>query len=204
MKPVLIVIAGPNGAGKTTVTDRIRRDHWSDGVTYLNADEIARDKFGDWNNPEHIRRAADWVKSERERLLNARSSLAFETVLSMPDKLDFIELARNTGYFVRSFFVGTSDPTINAARVARRVMEGGHTVPIEKILSRYERSMSNIERLVSISDRTYIYDNTLNEENAHLVARYSDGALQKLYGEQPEWVLASTTGMPIHPEFKAF
>jgi predicted ABC-type ATPase len=53
MKPVLIVIAGPNGAGKTTVTDRIRRDHWSDGVTYLNADEIARDKFGDWveSNP---------------------------------------------------------------------------------------------------------------------------------------------------------
>lgn len=33
MKPVLIVIAGPNGSGKTTVTERIRRDHWSDGVT---------------------------------------------------------------------------------------------------------------------------------------------------------------------------
>lgn len=41
MKPVLIVVAGPNGAGKTTVTKRIRKDHWSDGVTYLNPDEIA-------------------------------------------------------------------------------------------------------------------------------------------------------------------
>jgi predicted ABC-type ATPase len=94
VKPVLIVIAGPNGAGKTTVTERIRRDHWSDGVTYLNPDEIARDRFGDWNNPEHSLKAAVWVAEERERLLDAGQSLAFETVLSMPDKLDFIARAR--------------------------------------------------------------------------------------------------------------
>ncbi|MET0790120.1 MAG: hypothetical protein ABW061_01240 [Polyangiaceae bacterium] len=30
------------------------------------------------------------------------------------------------GYFSRVFFVGTSDPRINAARVAGRVMQGGH------------------------------------------------------------------------------
>lgn len=49
MQPVLIVIAGPNGAGKTTVTARLKQDHWSDGVEYLNPDEVARDRFGDWN-----------------------------------------------------------------------------------------------------------------------------------------------------------
>lgn len=147
VKPVLIVIAGPNGAGKTTVTSRIRRDHWSDGVTYLNPDEVAQDKFGDWNNPAHSVKAAHWVAEERERLLAQRESLAFETVLSMPDKLDFIVRARDAGFFVRGFFVSTSDPTINAARVARRVMEGGHTVPIEKIVSRYARSMGHLVRI---------------------------------------------------------
>jgi predicted ABC-type ATPase len=43
MNPVLLVIAGPNGSGKTTVTVRLRVDQWSEGVEYLNPDDIARD-----------------------------------------------------------------------------------------------------------------------------------------------------------------
>ena len=57
MKPVLLVIAGPNGSGKTTVTGRLRRDHWSDGVEYLNPDEVALERFGDWNSPSTFRKA---------------------------------------------------------------------------------------------------------------------------------------------------
>lgn len=202
MKPVLIVIAGPNGAGKTTVTERIRRDHWSDGVTYLNPDEVARDRFGDWNNPEHSLKAAVWVAEERERLLAAGQSLAFETVLSMPDKLDFIARAHKAGFFVRGFFVSTADPTINAARVARRVMEGGHTVPIDKIVSRYARSMSHLERFVSLCDRSYVYDNSVDDEQARLVTRFQDGKLRKSYGEAPTWIAATIDGLPRHPDFE--
>lgn len=140
VKPVLLVIAGPNGAGKTTVTTRLRADHWSEGVEYLNPDEIARDRFGDWNSPEAVRSAADWTARRREELLAERSSIAFESVFSGVDKLDFVRRCVDGGYFVRVFFVGTESPTINAARVAQRVMKGGHTVPIEKIVSRYARS----------------------------------------------------------------
>ena len=204
MKPVLIVVAGPNGAGKTTVTRRLRSDHWNDGVTYLNPDDIAQERFGDWNNPDHIRRAAEWARCERERLLLSAQGIAFETVLSMPDKLAFIERARRSGYFVRSFFVSTADPTINAARVARRVMEGGHSVPIEKIVARYRRSTLNLDALVELSDRTYVYDNSTNGQEATLVARYRDGALRKLYKTPPLWVEASIQGVPRHPDFEAF
>lgn len=202
MNPVLIVIAGPNGAGKTTVTQRIRRDHWSDGVTYLNPDEVARDRFGDWNNPEHSLKAAAWVSEEREHLLARQESLAFETVLSMPDKLDFIARARAAGFFVRGFFVSTSDPTINAARVARRVMEGGHTVPIDKIVSRYARSMSHLVRFVSLCDRSYVYDNSVDDREARLVMRFRDGKLRKAYGDAPDWVTTAIAGLPHHPEFE--
>jgi predicted ABC-type ATPase len=52
VNPVLLVIAGPNGAGKTTVTVKLRSERWSDNVEYLNPDDIARDRFGDWNSPE--------------------------------------------------------------------------------------------------------------------------------------------------------
>lgn len=202
MKPILIVIAGPNGAGKTTVTERIRRDHWSDGVTYLNPDEVAQDRFGDWNNPENSQKAADWVAEERERLLAAGESLAFETVLSMPDKLEFIARASKAGFFVRSFFVSTKDPTINASRVARRVMEGGHTVPIDKIVSRYARSMAHAVRLISLCDRTYVYDNSIDDQEARLVARFQNGQIRKLYGTPPPWVHETTLGLDKHVDFE--
>jgi len=202
VKPVLIVIAGPNGAGKTTVTERIRRDHWSDGVTYLNPDEVARDRFGDWNAQASVLEAAEWVRKRREELVAAGESLAFETVLSMPDKIAFVTQARASGYFVRSFFVSTSDPTINAARVARRVMEGGHTVPIDKIVARYSRSMANLNRLIAVSDRTYVYDNSVDDTEARLLARYVDGQIRKSYGDPPDWASATNAALPRHPDFE--
>ncbi len=140
LKPVLLVIAGPNGAGKTTVTTRLRAERWSEGVEYLNPDEIARDRFGDWNSPAAILKAAEWTTQRREELLAQRAGIAFETVLSTDEKIDFLARSKDAGYFVRVFFIATADPRINAARVADRVLSGGHAVPIDKILSRHVRA----------------------------------------------------------------
>jgi predicted ABC-type ATPase len=118
VNPVLLVIAGPNGAGKTTVTVRLRREKWSDDVEYLNPDDVARERFGDWNSPQASLDAARWTSARREELLAQRAGIAFETVFSTDDKVDFVGRAKAGGYFVRLFFVGTSDPRINAARVS--------------------------------------------------------------------------------------
>lgn len=201
MRPVLLVIAGPNGAGKTTVTVRLRADHWSEGVEYLNPDEVARDRFGDWNSPSAVRQAADWVEARREELLLARRGMAFETVLSTEGKLDFIARAKHEGYFVRLFFIGTSDPRINASRVAGRVMEGGHTVPIEKIVSRYARSMANLSTAIQIADRVYVFDNSLENIEATLCLRTQDGTSRKIYGALPAWVSAVERTLPMHALF---
>jgi predicted ABC-type ATPase len=201
MKPVLLVIAGPNGSGKTTVTVRLRADHWSEGVEYLNPDDIARDRFGDWNSPEATLEAARWTTARREALLAAHQGIAFETVFSTDDKLQFVARAKAAGYFVRVFFVGTSDPRINAARVAGRVMAGGHTVPIEKIISRYGRSMANLAGAIDIADRVYIYDNSVNDVEARLYARTTEGQLRKVYGALPEWVADATRDLPPHSQF---
>lgn len=202
MSPVLIVIAGPNGSGKTTVTARLREDHWSEGVEYLNPDDVARERFGDWNAPSAVRDAALWTERRREELLARGESLAFETVLSRPDKLDFIRRASEAGYFVRIFFVGTETPTINAARVAQRVMLGGHTVPIEKIVSRYRRSLANLPLLVALAQRLYVYDNSQDGADARLCARTSDGLLRKRYLDVPTWVSDALADVALHAEFE--
>jgi predicted ABC-type ATPase len=198
---VLIVIAGPNGAGKTTVTLRLRDERWSEGVEYLNPDEIARDRFGDWNAPESIMSAATWTTARREELLAARASLAFETVMSTDEKVDFMARAKDAGYFVRVFFIATRDPRINAARVAGRVIAGGHGVPIEKIVSRHARSIANLGPAIALADRVYIYDNSVDDVEALLCARTQEGLLRKIYGPLPEWIADAVVPLQRHQEF---
>ncbi len=189
LKPRLIVVAGPNGAGKTSITEQLLRHEWMGGCEYVNPDYIARDEFGDWNAPDAVIKAAIRAAEVRERCVREGRSLAFETVLSMPDKVDFIQRARQAGYFVRLFFVGTDNPSINAKRVALRVMEGGHDVPISKIIARYTRSLANCSVAARIADRAYIYDNSVDNAPARLLFRTSEGALIKRYGDINPWAL---------------
>ncbi len=199
--PVLLIIAGPNGSGKTTITARLRADHWSEGVEYLNADDIAEQRFGGWNSPEAVVAAAQFVEQRREELLRTRQSIAFETVFSVQDKVDFLRRARDGGYFTRVFFIGTENPRINAARVADRVMRGGHTVPIEKIVSRYKRSHANLSAAIALADRVYVYDNSVDGADARLCARTERGALRKVYGPIPTWLVDVIASIGRHPEF---
>ena len=146
-RPVLIVIAGPNGSGKTTITSKILRHEWLEDALYINPDQVAQDRFGDWNSPQAVLQAAQYCEEQREACLKNGQSLIFETVLSSDGKVDFIRRAHEAGYFIRIFFVSTSHPSINSSRIARRVMKGGHDVPIPKIISRYQKSILNCKRV---------------------------------------------------------
>ena len=125
-KPVLIVIAGPNGSGKTTITTKILRHEWIEDAVYVNPDQVAQERFGDWNSKEAVMQAVQYCEEQREDCLRSGKSLIFETVLSSDGKVDFIRRAKEAGFFIRIFFVATSHPSINASHIAQRVMEGGH------------------------------------------------------------------------------
>jgi len=103
------------------------------------------------------------------------------------DKIDFILRAKAKGYFVRLFFVGTDHPTINASRIARRVMEGGHYVPITKIIKRYTKSIANCSILTQFVDRLYVYDNSVDFAEPKLLFRAVNGSLEKQYNPINNW-----------------
>ena len=187
-RPVLIVIAGPNGSGKTTITSRILKHEWLEGAVYINPDNVAQERFGDWNSPKAVMQAAQYCEEQRETCLRDGQSLIFETVLSSEGKVDFIRRAREAGYFIRLFFVSTNHPSINSSRIAKRVMKGGHDVPIPKIISRYQKSIVNCQRCAALADRVYIYDNSIDDTEARLLFRMTDGQLFKQYTDDiPEW-----------------
>jgi len=187
-RPELIIIAGPNGSGKTSVTQKFLHHEWAEGTIYINPDEVAKDKFGDWNSREAIISAANYCAEWREQCLAEKQSFVFETVMSAEDKIDFIIRAKEAGFFIRVFFISTSHPSINASRIARRVMEGGHDVPIPKIVSRYNKSIENCKTVAPIVDRLYVYDNSVDGQDAKIQFRLTNGELAKVYVEEvPEW-----------------
>lgn len=187
-RPVLIVIAGPNGSGKTSVTSKILHHEWVEDSEYINPDNVARDVFGDWNNQDAVLKAANYCNDWRERCLAEHKNHIFETVMSAGDKVDYILRAKEAGFFIRLFFVSTESPTINAKRVANRVLNGGHDVPIPKIISRYDKSIANCKILSSIVDRLYVYDNSIEDAEARLLFHLSDGEPVKRYVDDlPAW-----------------
>lgn len=194
-RPVLIVIAGPNGSGKTSVTSKILHHDWLEDSEYINPDNVARDIFGDWNDLDAVLKAANYCNDWREKCLAERKSHIFETVMSANDKVEYILRAKEAGFFIRLFFVSTESPTINAKRVANRVLNGGHDVPIPKIISRYDKSIANCRILSSVVDRLYVYDNSIDDVEAQLLFRLSNGELVKRYVEPlPLWAI------PILPQ----
>lgn len=187
-KPELIMIAGPNGSGKTSVTQKFLHHEWAEGTIYINPDQVAKEIFGDWNSKEAILKSANYCKEWREKCLREKISFVFETVFSAEDKIDFLIRAKESGFFIRVFFISTSHPSINASRIAKRVMEGGHDVPIPKIVSRYTKSIINCEAIASLVDRLYVYDNSVNDMDAKIQFRLNNGKLEKMYvSELPIW-----------------
>lgn len=190
-KPELIIIAGPNGSGKTSITQKFLHHEWAEGTIYINPDQIAKDMFGDWNDSDAVLKAANYCAELREKCLAEKKSFVFETVFSAQDKINFVIRAKEAGFFIRLFFISTSNPTINASRIANRVMKGGHDVPIMKIITRYYKSIRNCKTVVSIIDRLYVYDNSIDDADARPLFRLSEGQIVKQYTTNiPEWAAA--------------
>ena len=160
---------------------------------------IANDMFGNWNDPDAVLKAAKEATRQRNECLKLKRSLAFETVFSIPEKLRFLRQAKDAGFFIRMFFVATDSPCINAARIASRVMEGGHDVPITKIISRFTKSLAGLPSAVSVCDRVYVYDNSVDDQEPRLQFRTIDGHLGRTYGTSHPWaesVRVSLVGSP--------
>ena len=80
--------------------------------------------------------------------------------MSHPSKLDILVRVKNAGYFVQLYFVGTDDPRTNIDRVALRVMQGGHNVPEDKIVSGLARAMEQLHLAIGLADEAFVFDNS--------------------------------------------
>jgi predicted ABC-type ATPase len=149
-KPEIVVFAGPNGSGKSTFTELLKPPT----MDYINADEIKKNlKCSDIE-------AAQLAEKQREAHVDNMEEFCFETVMSTERNLNLIRKAKQKGYFIRCYYILTADPIINIYRVKTRVEAGGHDVPEDKIIKRYDRALELVKDVVEISDICHIYDNS--------------------------------------------
>ena len=76
--PTLCVVAGPNGSGKTSTTILLLKNEWSEGSLYINPDNIAQERFGDWNSPDAVMKAAKVATELRYKCLEEKKELALK------------------------------------------------------------------------------------------------------------------------------
>lgn len=187
------MIAGPNGSGKTSLTRWLQKNDFSLGQ-YVNPDDIAQELDGAYETrTREAQRVADHL---REEYIKAKESFSFETVMSHPSKLEVLDRARTAGFFIQVFFVGIEHPQINIDRVASRVAQGGHDVPVEKIEPRWKRSMNLAAEAILRSDQAFVFDNSDTEFSGtapRLVLRWKHDRTtnERWWGETPptpDWV----------------
>ena len=103
---------------------------------------------------------AQLAEKQREEHVEQMQEFCFETVLSTERNLKLLKRAKERGYFIRCYYILTADPMINVWRVKVRVESGGHDVPEEKIITRYDKSLELISELIKVCDICHIYDNS--------------------------------------------
>ena len=168
MSKQLYIIAGCNGAGKTTASFTILPEVL-DCKEFINADEIAKglSPF----QPESVAIQAGRIMLARmDELLQKGETFAFETTLATKSYKQKIEWAQANGYEVTLLFFWLCNVAMAKERVAQRVAEGGHNIPLETIERRYYNGITNLFAIyIDMVDICYIFDNS--EGRKELIAQ---------------------------------
>lgn len=160
MNKTLYLIAGANGSGKTTLAHELLRD---EKIEFLNTDEIAK-KIKD--NIGFATGRMAFV--EMERLFTDKESFAVESTISGNYHLRILKRAIEEKYEVILIYVFIDLPEANIARIKKRVLMGGHDVPVEDVLRRFYKSVNNFWAAAELANRWKLYYN--GDDNYELIA----------------------------------
>jgi len=169
--PELWLIAGPNGAGKTTsMASPIVRE-LTRNVRFLNADDRTLEKITrkGWSGfatvpslrlKELFIAAAEEVFAELLDAIERGESVGAETVLSTHKYRAAVERVHELEGTFKLLYVGLRDPAISQERVARRVRQGGHDVPADRLPARWQRSIENLGWYARNAEQFFVFDNS--------------------------------------------
>jgi predicted ABC-type ATPase len=152
------IIAGPNGSGKTTFAVKFLPEY-AMCPNFVNADLIAQGLSPFLPRTAAIK-AGKLVLEQIHRFADSGVDFAFETTLSGKLYVNLFKSLKAKGYKIHLFFLWLPDADLAVSRIKSRVAQGGHDVPVQDILRRFSRSVSNFFRLYQpFIDSWMLFDN---------------------------------------------
>jgi predicted ABC-type ATPase len=159
MSKQVLILAGPNGAGKTTFAREFLATV-ANCPTFLNADIIAAEFSPQHPEQVAVRAARFMLQRIREEVAKGES-FAFETTLANRSYARSIREWQAAGYHVSLWFLALPSAEAALARVAQRVLQGGHHIPDEVVRRRFVAGRANFEQLYGgLVDAWILYDNS--------------------------------------------
>jgi predicted ABC-type ATPase len=179
--PNLYVIAGCNGAGKTTASLSFLPEMLN-CYEFVNADSIAAGLSP--LQPDKVAFEAGRIMLDRIRkLINEKVDFAFETTLSTKSYHSLLKSAKKDGYKVWLLFFWLPNPDMAIERVVSRVKNGGHFIPEDVIIRRYNRGITNLINIYSqLVDHWFVLDNS--SIKAQLIAEGHENVVIKIINEE--------------------
>ena len=136
-KKEAVIIAGANGSGKTTFARKFLE---LTQYEFLNADEIAKQL-----NPEDPLKAriaaGKKVINSIDELIKAGKSFVIESTLAGSFLEKHITKLKERGYEIKLIFLYLGSTELCMNRIKSRVMQGGHDVPDEDVIRRFNRGL---------------------------------------------------------------
>jgi predicted ABC-type ATPase len=183
-RPTLTIIAGANGAGKSTLT--AGNPGTFAAIPLLDPDAFANTLRSSGTGISTIAAGKEVLRLAKQHL-KRRESFAVETTLSGKNYLQMMQYARgiDPSFEVILIYIGTESVEINLARIARRVLAGGHNVPEMDVRRRYLRSLQNLPAAAGNADRVLLFDNSddLGYQPVGLLGR----SLHQWFNPLPVW-----------------
>lgn len=159
VRPRIVLIGGPNGAGKSTSAPELLQGSLKVDE-FVNADTIAHG-LSAFRADKAAVKAGRIMLSRLRDLASERHDFAFETTLSSRVFAPWILELKESGYKFSLLFMWLASSGLAIRRVAERVVNGGHNVPEDVIIRRYETGLQNFFRIYRpVADYWRFYDNS--------------------------------------------
>ena len=175
-KPDLWMIAGPNGAGKTTFVQKMGGRLGLPQEAFINPDAITLQYLkakgiNTWGEapPAVLKKtfikAANDAQSTLEQRVDDGGLAVIETVLSTNKYCQLVDRVIELDGSFHLVYVALDSPERSKERVALRVTRGGHGVPEDKLVSRWNKSLEFLPWFAVRATDFWVFDNSSSEEH---------------------------------------
>jgi predicted ABC-type ATPase len=159
-KPILIVIAGCNGSGKSTFSKLLTPVNFTPFDYDFHFLKLYKSLIdSDIKEDMAHSKAFNELEIQVNRAINTKSSFCYETNFNSTP-LHWPEIFKKNGYDLYLIFLCLDSIDEAKKRVAIRVENGGHFVPENEIVKRYNEGYNNLNSFFNYFDYIDLFDSS--------------------------------------------